>query len=89
MRSLEDHPLRALVAAGIPCTISTDDPLVFGNSLEGEYLALAEAGYAVHELVDLVRTGWRVALVDEQTRASALADIRRVAEAGDAGPNRA
>jgi len=29
--SLDEHPLWALVAAGIPCSVSTDDPAMFGD----------------------------------------------------------
>lgn len=44
--SLAVHPLRALLPAGVRCTISTDDPLILGNTLNGEYAALAtEAGF--------------------------------------------
>src|SRR5690606_39566956 len=35
--SLAEHPLRRLTDAGVRCTISTDDPLVFANTLNGEY----------------------------------------------------
>ena len=67
--SLAEHPLRALVAAGINCTISTDDPLMFANQLNDEYEALAlEGGFARNELVQLVKSGWRVADVPATVR---------------------
>ena len=31
--SLDEHPLPHLVAAGVPCSISTDDPAMFGTDL--------------------------------------------------------
>ncbi len=34
---LEDHPLPALVAAGVRCSINADDPLLFGPGLLEEY----------------------------------------------------
>ena len=38
----EDHPLPALRAAGVLCTINTDDPAMFGTDLGQEYeLAVA------------------------------------------------
>ena len=74
--SLNEHPLRRLTAAGVRCTISTDDPLVFANTLNGEYAALAaEAGYTRPELARLAKNGWAVASVDPATRAAALAEI--------------
>ena len=35
--SLEAHPLPRLLAAGVPCTLGSDDPLLFGPSLGEEY----------------------------------------------------
>jgi aminodeoxyfutalosine deaminase len=39
--SIEEHPLPALVAAGVPVTINSDDPPMFGTSLEEEYAVAA------------------------------------------------
>jgi adenosine deaminase len=35
--SLAEHPLPALLAAGVPCSIGSDDPLLFGPGLLEEY----------------------------------------------------
>lgn len=44
--SMREHPIRRFMQAGVRCTISTDDPMVFGNSLNEEYAALAvDAGF--------------------------------------------
>lgn len=37
VESLEEHPLPELLAAGVPCTLGSDDPLLFGPSLLEEY----------------------------------------------------
>ena len=77
--SLAAHPLRALMAAGVRCTISTDDPLVFANTVNDEYLALAtEAGFTHAEIARLVGNGWEVADVSAATRARMLAEIDRL-----------
>lgn len=74
--SLEEHPLRALGSAGVRCTISTDDPLVFANTVTDEYIALGhEAGFSRVELAQLARNGWEVADVPPAQRAHALAEI--------------
>jgi aminodeoxyfutalosine deaminase len=50
--SLAEHPLPVLVAAGVPVTINSDDPPMFGTDLNQEYavaadlLDLDEAGVA-------------------------------------------
>jgi len=76
--SIAEHPLRALMQAGVRCTISTDDPLVFANTLNDEYVALVkEAGFSRAELVRLVRNGWEVADVSTDMRRRMLAEIDR------------
>ena len=80
--NLAAHPLRALLAAGINCTVSTDDQLVFNNTILDEYRALAdEAGFSRTELATVAANGWRVADVPESTRAAMLADIARLSAA--------
>ena len=78
VRSLAEHPLRALMAAGLRCTVSTDDPLVFANTLNGEYAALAAEGFTRGELAGLARNGWDVADVPATTRGAMLAEIDRL-----------
>jgi adenine deaminase len=77
--SLAEHPLRALVAAGVNCTISSDDPLVFANHVNDDYLALAtEAGFTRAEIAALVLSGWQVADVPATTRAAMRAEVDRL-----------
>jgi len=79
VRDLASHPLRRLMRAGVNCTVSTDDPLCFANTLCGEYAALAaEAGFTRAELAQLARNGWAVADVDGSTRRAWLAEIDRI-----------
>ena len=42
--SLDEHPLPHLVAAGAVCSISTDDPAMFGTDLSKEYAAASSFG---------------------------------------------
>ena len=59
---LASHSLRRLSEAGIRCTISTDDPLCFANSLNEEYLAIAHGlGFTWKELAQFARNGFEVA----------------------------
>lgn len=68
--SLENHPIRHLFDAGVKVTVSTDDPLSFGNTLADEYTALVERrGFTRKEIVQLMRNGFEVALMtDAQKR---------------------
>ena len=44
VRSLAEHPLPQLVAAGVQCSISTDDPEMFDTDLSREYAAATSLG---------------------------------------------
>jgi adenosine deaminase len=71
------------MAAGINCTVSTDDPLSFGNTLIDEYEVLAaEGGFTRAELAAVARAGWRVADVPAAVRDRQLAEIDRLLAAG-------
>jgi adenine deaminase len=79
--SLEEHCIRRLVDVGVVCTINTDDPLVFGNTLEQEYRSLAQRlDFSVAELADLAKNGFRHARMAPETRDGFIADIDRLAE---------
>ncbi|MBL9198944.1 MAG: adenosine deaminase, partial [Opitutaceae bacterium] len=78
--SIAAHPIRRLMQAGVRCTVSTDDPLNFANSITEEYTVLAtEAGFTRAELAQVARNGWEVANVPAATRAAMIASIDRLA----------
>lgn len=80
VKSMADHPIRRLMNAGIRCTVSTDDPLCFANTVNDDYLALAEGlGFTRAELAHCARNGWEVASVSSETKRAALAEIDRLA----------
>jgi aminodeoxyfutalosine deaminase len=82
--SLDRHPLPALLAAGVPVTLATDDPGMFGTDLNREYLLAHERfGLGPGELADIARTGARVAFCPAETRDAILAGIDQAA--GPAG----
>ena len=74
--SLEDHPLPELVAAGVPCTVSTDDPEMFDTDLTREYDAALSIGADPKALYE---AGVEGALCSDETRAR----LRRVGEGYD------
>ncbi len=64
--SLANHPIRRLFDAGVKVTISTDDPISFGNRINDEYVALAaRSGFTHRELVQIARNGFEVALMPD------------------------
>lgn len=76
---LEVHPIRQLFDCGLRCTVSTDDPFSFGNTIEDEYAALsAGLGFSNDELKQIAKNGFEVAQVDAATRAKWLAELEAV-----------
>ncbi|MEX1258181.1 MAG: adenosine deaminase family protein [Gemmatimonadota bacterium] len=81
--SLESHPLRALFDAGVTCTVSSDDPISFGNCLTDEYVALAaRMGFSRRELARVALNGFRVALCDRAVVAPHVAELEALAGEG-------
>src|SRR3954470_8422802 len=64
--SLADPPLPQMVAAGVPCSISTDDPAMFATDLAQDYDAAAQLGLHAR---DAFTAGVEGALCDDATRA--------------------
>ncbi|HEX5712253.1 MAG TPA: adenosine deaminase [Solirubrobacterales bacterium] len=63
--SLAEHPLPHLVGAGVRCSLSTDDPAMFGTDLGTEYEAATGLGLSPR---DFYEAGVAGALCDERTR---------------------
>jgi aminodeoxyfutalosine deaminase len=76
VRSLEEHPLPQLVAAGAVCSISTDDPAMFGTDLAKDYEAAASLGLDPERAY---AAGLEGALCDEGTKSR----LREIGESFD------
>ena len=74
--TLGEHPLPDLIAAGIPCTLSTDDPEMFDTDLTREYEAALSIGIDPKTLYE---AGVGGALCSDETRAR----LREIGEAYD------
>jgi aminodeoxyfutalosine deaminase len=69
-------PLPELAAAGIACSVSTDDPAMFGTDLAADYAAALHLGVTGR---DCYLAGQRGALCDAQTRS----ELEQIGEALD------
>jgi len=73
---IEEHPLPAIVAAGVPVSINSDDPPMFGTSLVREYEVAADLlGLDAEGVADLARAAVRASFAPETVRTSLLAEI--------------
>ena len=74
VRSLDEHPLPALLAAGVKCSIGSDDPVLMQTSLTQDAEAAVRLGHSPRGMYEHAVAG---AFCDERTRA-------RLKAAGDA-----
>ena len=74
--SIEEHPLPVLVAAGVPVTINSDDPPMFGTTLEEEYAVAARLlGLDADGVAELARAAVRASFLPAAGRSRLLTEI--------------
>jgi aminodeoxyfutalosine deaminase len=76
--SLDEHPLPRLAAAGLRCSVSTDDPAMFDTDLSRDYEAATSFGLDPRSFYDAGVAG---ALCDEETKDR----LRHIGESHDWG----
>lgn len=80
--TLERHPLREMMAAGLLCTVNSDDPAYFGGYVADTFHAVHEAlGLDREQLRTLARNSFEAAFLDhdEERRARYLAEVEAYA----------
>jgi aminodeoxyfutalosine deaminase len=74
--SIDEHPLPVLVAAGVPVSINSDDPPMFGTTLEGEYAVAARLlGLDRRGVADLAQAAVRQSFLAPEGKKALLAEI--------------
>ena len=76
---LDDHPLGALIAAGVPVTLGSDDACVYDITLAGELTAMGgRLGWTLADVERITRQAIDVAFCDDARKA----ELRALVEAG-------
>jgi aminodeoxyfutalosine deaminase len=79
--SIAAHPIRRMLDHGLLVTLNTDDPPMFGATLEGEYLAVATTlGLRHAELAQLARNAVTCSFLGAEGKARILAEIDSVVD---------
>jgi aminodeoxyfutalosine deaminase len=74
--TMDEHPLRTFVEAGVPVTINSDDPPMFGTTLNGEYAVAADLlGLDEDGVADLARSAVRASFAPADVQARILGEI--------------
>lgn len=73
---LEEHPLPRFVEAGVVVTINSDDPPMFGTTLNAEYAVAADLlGLDAHGVADLARAAVTASYAPETVKAAISEEI--------------
>ena len=73
--SYEAHPIRQFVSAGIPVTLSTDDPVRVVTTIGREYAIAAALGFGEGDLRGFTRDAVRASFAPASRRAELLAEV--------------
>jgi len=74
--SLDEHPIRAMYAAGAVVSVNSDDPPMFGTTLNREYEIAAELlGLDTLGVAELAKTTVHAAFLDAAERSALLDEI--------------
>jgi aminodeoxyfutalosine deaminase len=79
--SLRDHPLPELFRAGIPVSLSTDDPAMFDTTLAHEFSTLPQMGLSEKEMVSIAESAFRGAFLRAGDKSALLEAFRGKAAA--------
>lgn len=70
VETLGQHPIRVLYDAGVPITLNTDDPALFGTTLATEFqIAESEFGFTAAELKGIIENGFKYGFACPATHA--------------------
>lgn len=76
VESYATHPIQQLIEEGITCTINTDDPFIFGNTISDDFIMLdKETGLDKAQIIQLARNGFEQALINEAKRVDYLKEF--------------
>lgn len=74
--SHREHPLRALVDAGVRCTVNADNPLLFATDVVQEYgYAVREMGFSPATVAEFARNAFRASLLPADRVRALCAEI--------------
>ncbi len=77
--TMAEHPLRRMIEAGLFVTLNSDDPPMFGTSLNNEYLVAGrDLGFSPAELAELAANGVRASFLAEAEKEALLTEIAAV-----------
>ncbi|MBP5402735.1 MAG: adenosine deaminase [Treponema sp.] len=79
VKTMEDHPVRALYDAGVLVTIGSDDPVFFKTTVNEEYWNLySKLNFTISEIEDLICNSFKASFLPESKKTSAIREVKKV-----------
>ena len=76
VEDLGNHPLPAMLEAGLVVTLNSDDPAFFGGYINENYQAMRDhAGIDDADLAEIARQSFRAAFIDDARRDALIAEV--------------
>lgn len=74
--SIQQHPIRQFIERGIPVSVNTDDPKMFGNSLADEYRLLVEQlDFSQDDIRSLISQGIQSSWQTDEQKTNMISDF--------------
>ena len=74
--TIDDHPLALLMRAGVPCSLGSDDPLLFGPDLVDEFtLCRTEMGFDDAQIATLAQNSFEFSGAPAAVKAAGIAAV--------------
>ena len=78
VKTMEEHPVRALYDAGVLVTIGSDDPVFFKTTVNEEYWNLySKLNFTLAEIEDLICNSFKAAFLAESKKASFIREVKK------------
>jgi adenosine deaminase len=74
--SYEAHPIRQFIAAGVPVTLNTDDPVRIWTTIGREYAIAAAFGFTLRELLAFTRNAIQASFTTAARRSVLLSEVK-------------
>ncbi|MFC2117617.1 adenosine deaminase [Bacteroidota bacterium] len=79
INSIEEHPVKTFIDMGIPVSINTDDPKMFGNSLSDEYKTLREVfGFSDKDILEIILNSINTTWLTQEEKEELVSEFRIV-----------
>ncbi|HEY9789425.1 MAG TPA: adenosine deaminase [Candidatus Obscuribacterales bacterium] len=69
VKSLTEHPIKKMLAAGLVATVNSDDPAYFGGYVQSNYIETQKAlGLSQQEIITLAKNGFEASFISDEEK---------------------